>query len=400
MQIRFSGTLSSIRLSSTNVCLQPLHHKLIVPYAQISAVECCKNVNFTYDSQRPTHEFDSPRAPQSNDEEVCLMLHQSHLQLDGLRLAYLEQGSPSPDTPSLVLLHGLMGSAATFVPLMQALGAHRHVIALDLPGSGLSERRPDIDPGLPATALSVTRFLATLQLQRPIILGHSHGGAVASYLAATQPDALRSLILFAPAHPYFQHADPLIRFYRTLPGRLFAYSMPWYPQWLQMMGLRRMAGPQSWDTPARLKPYRDNLRTSGTIAHLLRLVAGWDRDMNALRSLLRTPLATPVKLVWGDCDRAVPFQSANELRRHLLVSEFQILAGVGHRPAEEQPELAAALIHEWIARIGPTNAEEPFTPRDYVPAASSPNSRPIHDRMAALIPSSFGFGDSAVPAKK
>ena len=329
------------------------------------------------------------------------MLYQRHLHLNGQRLAYLERGTPSPDAPSLVLLHGLMGSAQTFIPLMQALGPHQHVIALDLPGSGLSERHSEIDPGLAATARIVSRFLTALQMHRPVMLGHSHGGAVATYLAATQPDTVRSLILFAPAHPYFQHADPLIRFYLTLPGRLFAYTMPWYPQWIQMMGLRRMAGPRSWDTPERLKPYRENLRTPGTVAHLLRLLAGWDSDMSALRRLLCAPLSTPVKLVWGDCDRAVPFHSANELRRHLLVSEFQVLAGVGHRPAEEQPEICASVIHDWIERISPAIADDHFTPRDYLPAAaSSPNSRPIHDRMAALIPSSFGFGDSAVPAKK
>jgi pimeloyl-ACP methyl ester carboxylesterase len=329
------------------------------------------------------------------------MLHQRHLHLNGLRLAYLERGNPSPDAPSLVLIHGLMGTAATFIPLMQALEPHQHVIALDLPGSGLSERRTDIDPSLPANACSVARFLAALQLHRPVILGHSHGGAVATYLAASQPDMLGSLILFAPAHPYFKHADPLIRFYLSLPGRLFAYSMPWYPQWVQMMGLRRMAGPQSWDTPDRLRPYRENLRTPGTVTHLLRLLAGWDHDMSALRRQLRTPLSTPVKLVWGDSDRAVPFHSAKELRRHLLVSEFQVLAGVGHRPAEEQPEFTAALIHDWIERICPAADNEPFTPRDYRPStAASPNSLAIHDRIAALIPSSFDFGDSAVPAKK
>jgi len=328
------------------------------------------------------------------------MLHRRHLHLDGLRLAYLEKGSPSPEAPSLVLLHGLMGTAETFIPLMQALDSRQHVVALDFPGSGQSERHPALDPSLRSTTRTVARFLAALQLRRPIVLGHSHGGTVATYLAVTQPDALSSLILFAPAHPYFREGDLLIRFYQSLPGRLLAHTMPWYPQWVQMMALRRMAGPKSWDTPERLKPYRENLRTAGTIEHLLRLLAGWQSDMGALRDLLRTPLATPVKLVWGDSDRAVPFHSADELRKHLLVSEFQILPGVGHRPAEEQPASCAALIQDWIERIGPESATEPFAPRDYVPAASSPNSLPIHDRMAAFIPSSFDFGDSTVPAKK
>jgi pimeloyl-ACP methyl ester carboxylesterase len=335
------------------------------------------------------------------------MLQRRHLNLDGLNLAYLEKGSPSQTTPSLVLLHGLMGSAETFAPLMRSLGHDQHVVALDLPGSGLSERRADIDPSLPSTARYVGRFLDELQLRRPIVLGHSHGGAVALYLAATRPNLLRSLVLFAPAHPYFRESDPVIRFYLSLPGRLIAYSMPWFPQWLQMIGLRRMAGPQSWDTPERLKPYRENLRTSGTVEHLLRLLRGWKSDMEGLQVLLRTPLSPPVKLVWGDCDRAVPFRSSTELRKHLLVSEFQLLAGVGHRPAEEQPELVADIVAEWIERISPASEDEGAGWLDFVPVYApgpsslpSPNSFAIQDRMAAFITSSFELGESAVPAKK
>jgi pimeloyl-ACP methyl ester carboxylesterase len=338
------------------------------------------------------------------------MLHRRHLHLDGLRVAYLEKGSPSPAKPSLVLLHGLMGCAETFAPLMESLPGY-HIVALDLPGAGRSERRADIDPGLAATAGVVGNVLNALELQRPVLLGHSHGGAVAMHLAATQPGLLHSLVLFAPAHPYFRESDPVIRFYLSLPGRLFAYSMPWYPQWMQMMGLRRMAGPQSWDTPERLKPYRENLRTPGTVEHLLRLLRGWKKDMESLRQLLRKPLSTPVKLVWGDCDRAVPFRSSTELRKRLVVSEFQVLSGVGHRPSEEQPELVAGIVAEWIERLEPTLEQEVEQEEIVVPAYSpvyapgpsaspSPNSFAIHDRMAAFITSSFEFGESAVPAKK
>ena len=104
-----------------------------------------------------------------------------------------------------------------------------------------------------------------------------------------------------------------------------------------MIGLRRMAGPQSWDTPERLKPYRDNLRTPGTILHLLRLLQTWHNDMSGLRRALRRHLDTPSLVLWGDCDRAVPIHSAPELCRHFLHSDLITIPGVGHRPAEEAP---------------------------------------------------------------
>jgi pimeloyl-ACP methyl ester carboxylesterase len=289
--------------------------------------------------------------------------------------------------PTLVLLHGLMGCADTFLPLIESVGPAVHVIALDLPGAGQSERRVDIDASLASTTYWVDRFLDALRLDQPILLGHSHGGAVAMSLAARRPNLLRSLILLAPAHPYFEESDPVVRFYLTLPGRLFAYSMPWYPEWVQLFALRRMAGRRNCDTAERLRPYRDNLRTPGTMSHLLRLLQSWKKDFSTLGKALRKPLATPCLLVWGDHDRAVPIHSAPALREHLQHSEFHALPGIGHRPAEESPALVAMLIHDWLRSAPALASSGPVSIR------YSANMSPSHSRIAELIPSSFEAGD-------
>jgi pimeloyl-ACP methyl ester carboxylesterase len=311
-----------------------------------------------------------------------------HIHLDGLRLSYLEEGSKVQGSPSIVLLHGLMGCAATYLPLMKELDLGQHIIALDLPGSGLSERRKGLAADLKSTTELVADAITALGLQRPILVGHSHGGTIALRLAATHPDLVSSLTLLSPAHPYFQEANSLIRFYLTLPGRLFAYTMPWYPQWLQMIALRRMAGPQSWDTSERLHPYRENLRTPGTMSHLLRLLRTWHDDMSNLGRLLFKKLATPTLVLWGDCDRAVPVGTAGRLRARLKNSEFHVLNGVGHRPAEEAPAVVADYIHRLIKNGIPTGAEE------FQPSFSySPNSSATHSTSAARITSSFDSGD-------
>jgi pimeloyl-ACP methyl ester carboxylesterase len=318
------------------------------------------------------------------------MPERRHLHIDGLHLSYLEHGSVVQGMPSLVLLHGLMGSAATFLPFMREMESGHHVIALDLPGSGLSERRDDIAADLKSTANLVARFLDALGLEKPIVLGHSHGGAIALRLAAKYPGRLTSLALLAPAHPYFKEANPVIRFYLSLPGRLFAYTMPWFPQWLQMIGLRRMAGPQSWDSPDRLLPYRENLRTPGTIAHLLKLLRTWNDDMASLGRLLRKPLSTPTIILWGNCDRAVPVYSAQQLRSHLLKSELHVLPSVGHRPAEETPAIVADLMQRLIQ----TGVQPAFATKVYPTGTTySPNSSVTQERTTPLMTSSFDAGD-------
>ena len=277
------------------------------------------------------------------------MVERRSVQAGGRRLSYLEKGQRASGEPSLVLIHGLMGTAATFLPLLAEIAEERHVIALDLPGAGGSERDPKMGASLANVTESVLKALDALDLERPILVGHSHGGSVSMYLAAFHPERTNGLVLLAPAHPYFRHADQLIGFYLSPLGRAFAHTLPWYPQWVQMAGLRRMAGPKSWDTPERLLPYRENLRTRGTIPHLLKLLRTWHTDMAELRALLECPFRTPTMLIWGDHDRAVPVGTAESLQRRLLRSDLRVFEGVGHRPAEERPKLTAAVIEEWLA---------------------------------------------------
>jgi pimeloyl-ACP methyl ester carboxylesterase len=245
---------------------------------------------------------------------------------------------------------------------MAEIAEDRHVIALDLPGAGGSERdlprakssaknsakNSKSAASLAGVTESVLKALDALQLERPVLVGHSHGGAVSMYLAAFHPERASGLVLLAPAHPYFRHADQLIGFYLSPLGRVFAHTLPWYPQWVQMAGLRRMAGPRSWDSPERLVPYRENLRTRGTVPHLLKLLRTWHTDMAELRALLECPFRTPTMLIWGDHDRAVPVSTAESLQRRLIESDLRVFEGVGHRPAEERPKLTAAVIEEWL----------------------------------------------------
>ena len=276
------------------------------------------------------------------------MVERHSVQAGGRRLSYLEKGKRVAGEPSLVIIHGLMGTAATFLPLLAEIAEGRHVIALDLPGAGGSERNPKMGASLANATESVLQALDALNLERPVLVGHSHGGSVAMYLSAFHPERASGLVLIAPAHPYFRHADQLIGFYLSPLGKMVAHTLPWYPQWVQMAGLRRMAGPRSWDSPERLVPYRENLRTRGTIPHLLKLLTTWHTDMAELRALLECPFRTPTMLIWGDHDRAVPVSTADSLQRRLVGSELRVFEGVGHRPAEERPTLTAAVIEQWL----------------------------------------------------
>src|SRR6202789_3383377 len=117
--------------------------------------------------------------------------------------------------PSLLLLHGLLGTADAWGPATQRLAASSTVYAPDALGIGGSDRVPKLDVSLSATAGRLIELMDAKGIDQADIVGTSHGGSVALILAALYPERVRSLVLHAHANPSSALADPLIRLYRT-----------------------------------------------------------------------------------------------------------------------------------------------------------------------------------------
>jgi esterase len=94
---------------------------------------------------------------------------------------------------SVVLLHGLFGSARNFGAVQQQLARRCRVIALDLRNHGASPH--DGDMRYAALAADVLQTLDGLAALPATLLGHSMGGKVAMQAALTQPDAVARLIV-------------------------------------------------------------------------------------------------------------------------------------------------------------------------------------------------------------
>ena len=119
--------------------------------------------------------------------------------VDGERFHYYEEG----DGPPVVMIHGLMGSSRNLTyALSGQLREHFRVITLDRPGSGYSTRHKGTAADLPAQARQIAALISTLGLDKPLVLGHSLGGAIALALALDHPEAVSGLVLVAPlTHP-------------------------------------------------------------------------------------------------------------------------------------------------------------------------------------------------------
>ena len=109
------------------------------------------------------------------------------------RLHVREQGTG----PVLLLVHGLGGQMGQFnYDVVERLAADFRVVVVDRPGSGYSA--PLASPDLVSQADALAELIARLELGRPLVVGHSLGGAVALALALHHPERVAGLALIAP----------------------------------------------------------------------------------------------------------------------------------------------------------------------------------------------------------
>src|SRR6185312_3159351 len=133
---------------------------------------------------------------------------QSHtLNLPDGRFHYLSWGAERTELPAMLLLHGITSSALSWVRVGPALADRYRVYALDMRGHGDSIKPSRGAYSLRHTADDALAFIEALSLERPVLIGHSWGGATAIVLASgagshKPAPALASVILEDPAHQF------------------------------------------------------------------------------------------------------------------------------------------------------------------------------------------------------
>ena len=139
------------------------------------------------------------------------------LQRDGVSLFYEEAGS---GRPPIVLVHGWCCDHTFMAPQFAHFRNAHHILAVDLRGHGQSDR-PHQAYTIPAFADDLAWICKELTVERPVVVGHSMGGAIALELAAQMPDLPSAVVLLdsavLPAHDAWAGVQPVIARLRT-PG--------------------------------------------------------------------------------------------------------------------------------------------------------------------------------------
>ncbi len=264
------------------------------------------------------------------------------LQVDGKAVHVLVQGSG----PDLVLIHGANGNLRDFLPqLIGPLSRSYRVIAVDRPGLGWSDSLGTAGPSVAAQAAHLRKAVAQLGVTRPIVLGHSYGGAVALAWALQEPPAALVLVA-AVSQPWPGTLDPWYRANETAVARaiLPRLAAAYVPQSYAVASLDGVFAP----SPPP-KGYADQIGMS------LILRASSLRENLAQVNALRpqtvemqprySSLDLPVDLIHGDADTIVPLDvHSRPLSQMIPKAQLTVLAGAGHMPHHTHvPQILAAI---------------------------------------------------------
>jgi pimeloyl-ACP methyl ester carboxylesterase len=244
----------------------------------------------------------------------------------------------------LVLIHGIGHRLQAWEPVFGILAERHEVIAIDLPGFGLS---PVPDGGMPRDMAAVVAALAAAfqewGLDRPHVAGNSLGGAISLELAAI--GAVRSTTAFSPAG-FFTAAERrrALRILHTLRANTFA-PQPLIRMTLRSPSLRAASLGALVARPDQL----DGERAFGDALALrsgrgFRPVARSSRDYAFDASRLDS--SVPVTIGWGERDRILGVHQAERVRAKLPSARVVTMPGCGHVPMSDDPELVAQLILE------------------------------------------------------
>jgi pimeloyl-ACP methyl ester carboxylesterase len=116
------------------------------------------------------------------------------LNRDSVRLAHFEAAPKAPQSPPLVLVNGWTGDHGIFTPQIAHFGQTRRVVAVDLRGHGASDA-PEQEYTLAGFADDIAWQCAQLGLQKPVVIGHSFGGAVVLELCGRYPELASGMVM-------------------------------------------------------------------------------------------------------------------------------------------------------------------------------------------------------------
>ena len=266
-------------------------------------------------------------------------------EIDGVRLAYRCCGEGRP----VLFIHGLGESLFTWRHVVGPLSGGFATVAVDLMGFGRSNKPAAETYTTQRQSHLVLGLIEELCLERPVLVGHSYGGAVCLDIArravlGTGPP-ISGMALLAPAC-YPDHMPLGVRLLRLPGSSAWVRLLPARP--LTRLLMRMAFENRSAIEAEAVDEYAECASAPGArrafVAAVRRIVPP---DVDArVADYRRTDV--PALVVWGRGDRILPLAHGERLSADLPRARLAVLDACGHSPQEERPGRTVDLLAEFL----------------------------------------------------
>ena len=257
--------------------------------------------------------------------------------IDGLTVRFAQSGDRAGDTA--LLLSPWPESLLAFEPMWTRLAEHARLIAIDLPGFGHSQRD---DALLSPRAMGefIVRAADAFGLAQPHVVGPDIGTAASLFAAAAYPGRFRSLVVGSGgAAVPLQLGGPLKDWVEAPGLDSFRAADP------RQIVAAALSGIERYRLPDAIRQDYLSCYEGDRMVESMRYVRTYPAELPILRDLL-PQIQTPVQIIAGRRDRAVPPANAEFLHQRLPHSRLDIL-DAGHFTWEDAATQYAALATAW-----------------------------------------------------
>ncbi|KJK00141.1 alpha/beta hydrolase [Burkholderiaceae bacterium 26] len=273
------------------------------------------------------------------------------------RVHYTDRGQG----PAIVFVHGLCGNLRNFAYLdMDRLARSHRVVVIDRPGAGRSVRGVDSPANIYAQARMVAQCIEKLGLEKPVLVGHSLGGAISLAVGLNHPQVVRRLALIAPL-THAESAPPGAFRGLVLPSPLARRLVSWtlaIP--LSIINSRKaIAAVFAPETMPKDFPFKGGgllgLRPHVFYAASADLVSA-PQDLPDMERRYAS-MTVPVDMLYGRGDRILNVKRQGEaLKQKLDRVNLRIIEG-GHMLPVTQPALTTDWVLAVVAAAAPAQVE-------------------------------------------
>src|SRR3954469_298811 len=254
-----------------------------------------------------------------------------------------------PET--IVCVHGLGGTKASFLPTVNALAERYRVVAMDLPGFGESDKPIGAPYDAAWFARSVFATMDALGIERAHVAGNSMGGRVAIEAGLTDRDRIGGLALLSPALAWLRPRRwaPVIRAMRPELGLIQPAPRPIVEAMVRRLVPARGGGWTAAGVDEFLRAYLTRSGRAAFYAAARNIYLDEPHGDDGFWTRLKA-LETESLFVWGRHDMLVPIGFMKHVERALPGAKHVEL-NCGHVPQVERPRETHAAIRKFLAQL-------------------------------------------------